>query len=296
MSQLLDLSTVPVPDVIENRSFDEIKFALLDDLRQRMQAAKLPFDAERVQSEPLVINEHARAWREYLLHARINDAVRAVLVASAQGADLEAVVADFNLTRRVLIEATDSEPAVLESYEELRQRRQHAPHQLAVGSLPGYAFNALEADASLIEAKVKRVQGNEMSIGLLSRYGDGSVSMETIERVSARLAPRGKYRLGTDDLRIFPASIHSGSIVVEIEIGAGPDAAIVEQQALQGVEAQIALRRGIGSPLNRDAIIGGAHRADEVRTVRASSDLFEFVPGAFDAIHVTNIDVRVIRV
>ena len=59
--------------------------------------------------------------RDSLLQ-RINEAVRAVLLSSALGADLDQVAGNFDTERLLITEATDEADAVYESDEALRGR------------------------------------------------------------------------------------------------------------------------------------------------------------------------------
>jgi len=81
----VDLSTLPAPDVIEELSHAAAVQAIRDDVVARFPEIAPVID---LPSEPARKLIEAFAYRETLLRARINDAARAVFLASATGADL----------------------------------------------------------------------------------------------------------------------------------------------------------------------------------------------------------------
>ena len=97
---LIDLSLVKPPDAIQPVDYEAIRTAMLADLKSRLAAIGIDFDVDGLETSPLVVTEEARAYRELYVLQRINDAVRAVLLASASGGDLDQLATDFNLVRR----------------------------------------------------------------------------------------------------------------------------------------------------------------------------------------------------
>ncbi|PJN94872.1 baseplate assembly protein, partial [Amaricoccus sp. HAR-UPW-R2A-40] len=95
----IDLSRLPPPDVVERLDFETILGAMKADLIAR--APDLA-PALALESEPAVKILEVAAYRELLLRARINDAARAVMIATATGADLDHLAALFGVARFVL--------------------------------------------------------------------------------------------------------------------------------------------------------------------------------------------------
>ncbi len=285
MGSLIDLSTVPVPNAITEIDYEAIRAATLADLKARLAAVGIDFDVDRIETDPLVINEEARAYRELLVLQKINDAVRAVLLASATGADLDNLAADFNLVRRN--GETDAQ---------LRFRRQLAPEGYAVaGPKDAYRFHALEAAPSLKQAEAIKGNDNVVTLVLLSGDGNGAVDADTVITVQEALSPEARRPL-TDSLYVRSATIVETAISVRIEIGSGPDAATIKARALAGLQAFAISRHAIGAPLYLDGIVGAARKAEPVERVVVVSPVADIDPGAFGAVHVTDISVEVVRV
>jgi phage-related baseplate assembly protein len=119
----IDLAKLPSPEVVEQLDYEQILATMLDDLRARDEH----FTA-LVESDPAYKILEVAAYRELVLRARINDACRAVMLAYAQGGDLENLAAFFGVQRQ-LVDPGNSEsiPAVAPTYEDddrLRKRVQ----------------------------------------------------------------------------------------------------------------------------------------------------------------------------
>lgn len=124
MQTSVDLSQIPQPDIVEVPDFETV----LADIRALIVAA-MPAELQAsvsaallLESEPMAALAQAFTYREIHLLQRINEAVRAVLLSSALGADLDQVSGNFDTERLLITEATDEADAVYESDEELRAR------------------------------------------------------------------------------------------------------------------------------------------------------------------------------
>ncbi len=124
MQTSVDLSQIPQPDIVEVPDFE----TALADIRALIVAA-MPAELQAsvsaallLESEPMAALAQAFTYREIHLLQRINEAVRAVLLSSALGADLDQVAGNFDTERLLITEATDEADAVYESDEALRGR------------------------------------------------------------------------------------------------------------------------------------------------------------------------------
>ena len=145
----VNLDALPQPDAVEQISFDDIRAAMLSDLAAR--------DADLVDlppSDPIVKVIDVAAYRETLMRQRANDAVRAVMLAYASGADLENLAAFYGVSRQ-----TD------ESDADLRRRVQLAPEALSTaGSLGSYLYHALTVGESPISSTLEDVSATELRV------------------------------------------------------------------------------------------------------------------------------------
>lgn len=129
---MIDLATLPSPQVIEPLDFEQIYADLKADI-----LARDPELAEvlQLESDPLVKLLQACAYRELLYRARVNDAARAHLLAFATGADLDHLAAQYGVERQAG-----------ETDERLRARLQLRIAALAAqGTREHYEFHALTA-------------------------------------------------------------------------------------------------------------------------------------------------------
>ncbi|MCH9780615.1 MAG: baseplate J/gp47 family protein [Alphaproteobacteria bacterium] len=101
----IDLSKLPVPDVIDPTGYDDIVAALVDAMKAALATVTVSdgtlFDTTRLDlaSEPLRMLIEASAYREYILRFRINDAVRGTFLASATGNDMDNIAALYGIER-----------------------------------------------------------------------------------------------------------------------------------------------------------------------------------------------------
>lgn len=101
----IDLASLPAPDAVEALSYEAIlaeRKAFFASLWEavRQAAPDLPaYDVAMLETDPAMIVLQESAYRETLLRARVNDSVRASLLAMATGADLDHVAAFWGLQR-----------------------------------------------------------------------------------------------------------------------------------------------------------------------------------------------------
>ena len=291
--QIIDLSLLPPPSIVEELSFETVLADMRADLIERYPELEPTLQLE---SAVVVKLMEACAYREVLVRARVNDAARALLLARAEKADLDHLAADFNLERKVLVPASDGADAVLEGDAEFRARRQLAPEgYAAAGPTDAYRFHALSADASIKQVAAIKGDDNRVTVVLLSRDGNGAVDADVVAKVHEALSPLSVRPL-TDALYTRSAEIIETSIAVRIEIGAGPDAAVIEAKAMAGLAEYASARHAIGTVLRIDGIIGAARKADPIERVVVTAPNNDVDPGPFGAAYVTSITAEVVHV
>lgn len=162
----INLSGLTPLDVIETLDFEAIVTEMRDDLVARFQAIAGVIDLESEHARKLI---EAFAYREMLLRARINDAARSVLLASAYGSNLDHLAALFATQRMQIEDATDV--LVAEDDDRLRRRVKLAPDAFSVAGPEGaYVYHALTAapwapDATAIMTTPGRVRITMLRVG-----------------------------------------------------------------------------------------------------------------------------------
>jgi phage-related baseplate assembly protein len=250
----INLALLPNPQSIQILDYDSIVAAAIADLTQRLNNAGIAYDVGNLETDPLKINEEHRAYFELLLRARVNEAIRAVLLATSTGADLENVCADLDIVRRVVTPATGNTPAVMETDEVLRARRQLAPEGFScAGPVGAYYFFSLEAhpfvkDVGVYGPESGLVDPGQVKVSVLSNQGNGAASDQVVASVAAKLNAR-EIRPLTDQVIVESATIVDYQINLVITLPPGPDPtypAAIQAQATARLTTLAAALNAVG--------------------------------------------------
>lgn len=254
----LDLSRFPAPLAIRGVDFEAILAERRGRLGALMAQYGIDWDVGGLETDPAIIVEQVDAWREMLMLASINDAVRAVMVAFATGSDLDHLAAFYGMTRRVIEPATDSAPAVMESDPEMRRRALLAPEAFATaGTHGGYVFHALSADPQVLNADVWSPAPGQVRVAIQQRDGAGAADEDVIGAVRDHLN-RDDIRPLTDVISVSSVEVHAYAIDVTVFIQPGPDPVAVKEAVTGSLTAMVASRRIPGRDVPVSAIIAAA--------------------------------------
>jgi len=301
-NRLIDLSKVPVPDIIETPDFEE-KY-------QALKTMLINLDPDYAQSLSLESDPAARllqvfAYREMYLTARINDATRANILASATGSDLDALASRYNIERLTIQpanpDANPPEPAAMEDDEALRRRVQMTFDGLnTAGSIDGYIFHALGANGLVRDALATSPQPTEIELTILSNEGNGHSSAELIESVRAHfgISADGTQQLGTSKIRpqgdrvsVQSASIISYQVEATIYLQQGPDASAIRQQAIAAAQKYADEQHRLGADITRSGLHRALHQPG-VDNVELHEPEENISVSATQAAYCTSIDVN----
>lgn len=219
---VIDLSALPAPKIIEELSFEEI----YQQRKQRLlelypQAA----DTLELESEPLAYLLQESAYRETILRQRINEAVKATMLALAGGSDLDQVVANNNTQRLIIQEGDADNPTIYEDDESLRLRGQQSFNMLTTaGPRSQYEILAKSADGRIADASAISEAPAEVSITVLTH--EGNPDTELLNKVRAALSQEDKTPIG-DRLHINPATITNYQIEAVLHINSTPESSLV---------------------------------------------------------------------
>ena len=265
MGALIDLSQLPPPNVVEALDYESI-------LAQRKAAlvARYPADKQTdvaavlaLESEPLTKFLEESAYRELLLRQRINEAARAVMLAYAQGADLEHIAALFGVFRLVIKPADPiaGTPAMMESDADLRQRVQLAPQSFSVAGPEGaYRSHARDADGRVLDASATSPTPGEVCVTVLSREGDGTAPADLLAKVEAALRSDDVRPL-TDFVTVQSAAILPYDVVAVLHLFPGPDSSVVVAEARRRLAIYVAACHRLGRVVARSGLDAALHVA-----------------------------------
>ena len=273
-SKTLNLSQVPVPDVIEQVDIEN-QFNLLK--AKFLSTAPELSDALTLESDPASILLRTMAYQISLDKQAINDAVQANMLASATGFDLDAIAARYNVTRK---------PESAESDDEFRQRVQLSFDALnTAGSQEAYVFHALSADASIKDAYVESPEPCEINITLLSHDNDGQTSNSVLNKVRTMFdaipnedtgsTPLSKIRPMGDRVSVYCADIIHYQVKASLKVLPGPSIEKIQTHAVQAVSDYCDGRHFLGKKVSLAGILAALHvpGVDEVELIQPSSDI-----------------------
>lgn len=255
----INLSELPPPQIVEELDFETI----LDQRKARL-LELYPEAAETLalESEPLNYLLQENAYRELVWRQRVNEAAKGVMLAFAQGADLDQMAANNN-TQRLVIEpaeptAVPPKAAVMEDDESLRLRAQAAYETMAVaGPRLQYETLARAADSNVLDASAISPAGAEVTITVLAREGDGTADQNLLDTVDAALQP-DEVRPLADRVTVQSAAIETYEIEAILYIPAGPESPAIVERAQQQLADYTADRR-LAKSIYRTAITSALH-------------------------------------
>lgn len=272
----IDLSQLTQPDAIELPDFETelaavvalIVAAFPDDQQAAVEAA-LALD-----SEPMAALAQAYAYRSIHYAQRINEAVRAVLLASAGGNDLDQVAAWLDTERRVTIPESETDDPTYESDEVLRGRALLSWSRLSTtGPGNAYRYFALSADPEVLDARAygpeTHGQSGHIFLYVLSRSGDGTASQALLDKVAAAVND-DEVRPLTDYVSVRSAEIVSYDVVADIHIPYGLDGDIVIENASGALTTYTDSVHLIGSTAARSGIDGALHQPGVITVAQAA--------------------------
>lgn len=256
----IDLSTVPVPGVVQTLSFETILAEMLADLR-----ARAPEFTALVESDPAYKILEVAAYRETLIRQRVNDGARAVMLATATGADLENLGALFGVDRKTLDPGNPTAlppvPPTLETDAALRYRIQLALEGMSTaGPVGAYEYHALSVDG----VKSVGIQGppdttpGTVRVTILSATGNGAAGTPLVNAVAAVLNSEDVRPL-TDTVVVQSASVVSYEVIATLYVSPGPDPLTVQASALASVQAFVADRHKVGADIRLSALYAALH-------------------------------------
>lgn len=270
---VINLSDLPVPDAIVVPDASVIFGAWLARLRE----LDPEFDA-LVESDPAYKQGEVAAFQLTLAFQRVNDAVRAVFLASAQNADLDQIGAAFNVERMEIVPANpDTVPptdAVMEEDDAFRERIQLSWSQLnTAGARNAYRFHARSADEDVLDADAygpeEHGRAGEVDVYVLSREGNGTASEALLDAVSARLNA-DEIRPLTDFVTVKSAIINDYTVTAELEIPDGPDAGEVLENAKNTLMSYTRLANRINGMVPLSAIYAALQQTGVARVILSS--------------------------
>lgn len=289
---IVDLSQLPAPDVVEALDYESIlaerKATLVSLFPEEQQDAVAR--TLSLESEPLTKFLEENAYREVIWRQRVNEAARAVMLASAAGNDLDVMAANSNTTRLTITPADDTAvppvAAVLESDADLRSRAQQAFEGLSVaGPVGAYEYHGRSADGRVADISVVSPTPACVTITVLAREGDGSAGADLLAVVEKALNAEDVRPVG-DRVTVQAAEIVPYQVAATLYFYPGPEAEPIITAAKTKLEAYITAQHRLGRDVRQSAIYAALH-VEGVQRVELTAPQADIVIGKHQASYCT---------
>jgi len=290
----INFSELNRPDFIENLDFEAIfaeRKAALIALFSDDEKDQISETLER-ESEPLTKFLQENSYREIVLRQRINQAALSTLLAFATGTDLDAVVANYGVTRLLVSPATNDTDAVYETDDELRYRASLVFDSLSVaGPTSAYEYHALSADGRVADAKASSPAPAEALITILQKdTATGSASDELLRTVKEYLNDDLR-RPVADRLTVQSVEIVPFELVATIYTESLPENDSLVLAAKAAVQSYLEESRRIGRSIYLSKIYNLLHVSGVIHVAISSPDA-DLEISHVQVAHCTNITIN----
>lgn len=293
LAPVINTKLLPSPDAIEPWDEEKLFSERMADFQLRADEAGFPYDVGALETDPIVIDQQVHAYREALMRARVNSAVRAVLPAFAQGSDLDAIAARANVVRQIVTPAQDDgTPAVYETDAQLLLRYLTSFAVPAAGSADGYIYAAVTAVPELRDVAVlgPGVHGEPGRVEIPLLWGGGApVPGDKKDAVEAAVTADNVKPL-TDLVQVQQAEVISYDVAMVAKIPAGPAPLEVKAEIEKAVRAAADARYALGVNVWRNVLEGAGYVANVEKIVLTQPEA-DILPGPYGAAYCGTITV-----
>lgn len=299
MSELVDLSKLDAPKVLEDLDFE----SLLADRKAEF-IALFPQDERafwqarlNLESEPITKLLQEVVYLQLMERNRINNAAKATMLAYASGSDLDVIAANYNVKRQVIQEAnnnvTPKIPEILEDDTSLRLRTQLAFEGLSVaGPRSAYIFHALSAHPDVADVSVVSPQPANVTVTILSRNGQGEADKNLLNVVRAKLNDDDIRPIG-DRVIVQSAVIQSYEIRAKLHLYRGPEYEPIKAAALKKLTAYTEEKHRLGRDISLSGIYAALH-LEGVQRVELISPTADIVLPSSKSAYCTAINLEIV--
>lgn len=299
MSELVDLSKLPAPDVLEALDYETLLAERKEAFIQLYPEAERAFWRSRLalESDPITKLLEENCYLQMLERQRINSAAKATMLAYATGTDLDVIAANVNVARQV-VQAEDRSvsppiPAVMEDDASLRLRTQLAFEGMSVaGPRSAYVFHALSAHPLVADVSVVSPEPAQVLVTILSREGQGTAKEEILNAVRTKLNDENIRPIG-DRVTVQSAVIQPYQIHAKLHLYSGPEYEPIKAAALKQLTAYTEEKRRLGRDISLSGIYAALHLegVQRVELVQPTQDLV--LPSSKSG-YCTNINLEIV--
>ena len=316
----INMASLPTLDVLKGLTFEDELATLKERLLRRAETYDLDLsDVINLETDPLHVMYEAFAERIVKLYAEGNDQIRALILADAEGPELDHIAATYYGIARLVVTPADPDAVptsddVLEGDEDFRARIALAPEAFSTaGSEGGYIFHVLELDGVADIADVAAyseddnatytdgLHADAHTVGLRAApfanraTGDPVMAPEALIVILPKVAygatdqalltrafhaaSRKDVRPIGDNVRIEPATALPYLIEANLFFDAGPSPDVVIAEAKAAVMTYVQSRRRIGARVQRIGI-AAALKVPGVQEIDLTEPAADILPGS----------------
>ncbi|WP_336801718.1 baseplate assembly protein [Kaistia sp. MMO-174] len=251
---MIDLSTYPAPNAIETLAYETILAEIMADTQIRFDGAGIDYDVGGLETDPVKVVDEAVAYRDLILRARVNDAIRSNLLAFATGADLDHLAAFYDASR---IPGEDDERFRLRTLLIIQGRS-------TGGTAPRYRAVALGASLRVADAAVYRVGTSPLiEIAVTATDNDGAADPSLLALVNAAVQDEA-VRMVTDTISVVAAVKTVVNVAANIWLLPEASASLLTTIGA-AVKADWAAEGGLGFDLTKEWLSARLMRAGVYR-------------------------------
>ncbi|HHE9445488.1 baseplate J/gp47 family protein [Haemophilus influenzae] len=299
MSELVDLSKLDAPKVLEDLDFESLLADRKTEFIALFPQDERPFWQARLslESEPITKLLQEVVYLQLMERNRINNAAKATMLAYASGSDLDVIAANYNVKRQVIQEAnnnvTPKIPEILEDDTSLRLRTQLAFEGLSVaGPRSAYIFHALSAHPDVADVSVVSPQPANVTVTILSRNGQGEAEESLLNVVRAKLNDDDIRPIG-DRVIVQSAVIQSYEIRAKLHLYRGPEYEPIKAAALKKLTAYTEEKHRLGRDISLSGIYAALH-LEGVQRVELISPTADIVLPSSKSAYCTAINLEIV--
>lgn len=275
-----DLSKLPLADLVDLPDFQTGLDERIAAFETRAQAVGIEYNTGQLLTDPIRLDQEVSMDREVSLIARVNDAGRAVMLATSWGSNLDHIAATYYGISRRAGELDDV----------FKLRIALAPEAFSTAGPEGaYVFHALEADGRLAVSDAAAyseedgahylngdpVLAPEILVVLVPHpvwleTQDAWVDDAPLLEIAAQFVSKDEVRPLGDKVTVMVAQRETYSVVAALKFAPGADVSLAVTQAEENVRTYAASQRRVGAVVERLGL-GAALKVAGVSSITLTS-------------------------
>jgi len=298
----VDFSQLPVPNLVQELDYE----SLLEDRKAKFISLYDASEQEswrnilKRESDPVVKILQENAYLELLYRNKCNTDARSLLLAYAEGPDLDHLaLTEYGLVRLVVTPADSSvippRPAVYETDERLRERcLLQFDGMNTAGSINAYRFFTLSADGRVDGVKVHSTIDNPYLLYIIISQIDsqtGEASQELIDIVQAALDPEN-VRPVCDRPTVRSSIAQTYQVSARLFIGKNAEDSLLLEAANIRLENYIKKARKNGQSIRLSALYAALH-IDGINRVVIDSPTTDIEVDIYNHPHCTATSITI---